>query len=77
MTFIIPIALIILIVYVAIKAIIKEVKEEKEEKQREQEEIEKKKIEEEWKNHFEAMKNKDKIVDIRDFYVVTEEGEES
>ena len=26
---------------------------------------------------IEAMKNKDKIVDIRDFYVVTEEGEES
>ena len=26
---------------------------------------------------IEAMKNKEKIVDIRDFYVVTEEGEES
>ena len=26
---------------------------------------------------IEAMKNKDEIVDIRDFYVVTEEGEES
>lgn len=54
MTFIIPIALIILVIYVTIKAISKEIKEE----QKEQEELAKKKIEEDWNNHIETMKNK-------------------